>query len=207
MIVYPNGVIGTTDLGHQVIQPSQIVQPIKQQGLKNTRTSASRNSYLGYSAGKATYGRYYAKNNNQEQQLVQNFDGSYVLQDPSGVLYKTAGGQYVQASPFLQQPVVNRNQSVSEQVLEQTCAQRMWGIPSYQLMTSPGPDNRPMFFFRVSVPALAQIYPHQPYFQVTVCSKFFKLTLLLHILTALDLRVIKIKRRFLLFSKVCFSSS
>ena len=50
-------------------KPSQSVYPTKgTQGHKGRSRAGARSSYLGYSAGKATYGRYFTKNTIENDQ-------------------------------------------------------------------------------------------------------------------------------------------
>ena len=236
VIVYQNGVIGTTDLAAYYQQQNAInmasraaaaIHPTKNGGGRNdrSRTNASRNSYLGYSAGKATYGRYYAKNNQDRSMDPVNaaaiaaaaaaaaaagtsYDPSIVPQGAlvngaqsllplsapdqqhlSTALYKAAGnpaalsaalstngGQpiyHTTAAATMQQIVpttvltaAQAQMKSSEQLLEEVCLRHMWGLPNYQLMTVPGADSRQLFFYKVTIPALASMYPQLPFFQV-----------------------------------------
>ena len=50
-------------------KPSQSIYPTKgTQGHKGRSRAGARSSYLGYSAGKATYGRYFTKNTMENDQ-------------------------------------------------------------------------------------------------------------------------------------------
>lgn len=221
MIVYPAAIPG--------IYPSDVAYyPLGQynlttntRGIYPTRGGAlgrggrgrgivGRNSYLGYSAGKATYGRYYAKNN-PEQRLVDINGNSVELVSTSQMLpqvganqnaltlYKpgtvqgivgqhqqnaaaaaaayasACGGQIQQAVPGLttQHALVSPTAGTSMTpvsptvaILEEICQSQLWGSPNYQLMSTQGADNRQLYLFKVSIPALASLYPHQPYYQV-----------------------------------------
>ena len=80
MIVYPAGIYGGQDIAYY--PPGQLnlatnarpIFPSKVGALRTNRNppgapgrpANNRSSYLGYSAGKATYGRYYSKNNSEK---------------------------------------------------------------------------------------------------------------------------------------------
>lgn len=171
------------------------------------RGSAGRNSYLGYSAGKATYGRYYAKNNPGERMVDMNgnaielFAPSQIpvsstptgqpaitfykpgtgavqgiaathTQNPAAVAaaYSAAyAGQLPQTLGGLppQQTLIATTPTAASAVaiLEDLCQKQFWGAPSYQLLTTQGPDSRQLYVYKVSIPTLASLYPHQPYYQ------------------------------------------
>nr|XP_039255746.1 RNA-binding protein 47-like isoform X1 [Styela clava] len=212
MVVYPQTMAG-------VYQPDMAYYPLGQYNLTtNTRGiyptrggalrggrgrgTANRSSYLGYSAGKATYGRYYAKNNPGER--VVDINGNIIELSPSGqmppptaaapgslALYKPVqniGAQQQNAAAVaaayaaacapqtisaiapqqtLVAPPPATGSAIPQAVaiLEDLCQKQMLGIPTYQLMTTQGPEGRQLYVYKVSIPALATLYPHQPYFQ------------------------------------------
>ena len=209
-MVYPNsgGVYGT-DLAYYQLGQYNLTQgarPIragavrndKTRGVGGTRSGNNRSSYLGYSAGKATYGRYYSKNNLEktpETSTTAPLEISYQTTPaiaesivPAAVYKPNAGipaiaaataaaaGQTVpqyaaSVAPSAVPQIVPTvptvvTQKSSEAILEEICQRQMWGNPTYQLLTTTGPDNRQLFLYKVSIPALANLFPQQPYFQV-----------------------------------------
>ncbi|KAK0142600.1 APOBEC1 complementation factor [Merluccius polli] len=46
------------------------------------------------------------------------------------------------------------------QLLEEVCQKNNWGQPVYQLHTAIGPDQRQLFLYKVTIPALATQYPN-----------------------------------------------
>uniref|UniRef100_H2Y5I5 APOBEC1 complementation factor n=1 Tax=Ciona savignyi TaxID=51511 RepID=H2Y5I5_CIOSA len=146
VIVYPAGVynndIAYYSLGqYNLATGARPIYPTRGRGAGGARGASSRNSYLGYSAGKATYGRYYSKNN--QERPAEGLE--LITQQPTVI-----NGQVIPASDV---------------VLEEICQRHMWGNPTYQLLTTAGPDSRQLFLYKVSIPALASIFPQQPYFQ------------------------------------------
>ena len=193
MVVYPaSGVYGTDlayyPLGQYNLAPGP--RPIRGGAVRSDkgRGAAGRSSYLGYSAGKATYGRYYSKNNLErppETNGTSPIDIPYQTAPNIGeavlpaTVYKPNPGvtaiagqnipQYAasvaQAVPQIiptVQPTVLTQKS-SETVLEEVCQRHMWGAPSYQLLTTNGPENRPLYLYKITIPALTSVIP---YFQV-----------------------------------------
>uniref|UniRef100_F6YGW9 APOBEC1 complementation factor n=1 Tax=Ciona intestinalis TaxID=7719 RepID=F6YGW9_CIOIN len=159
MLVYPAGVYGN-DIAYYSLGQYNLAtgaRPIyptrgglrtdRGRGAAGTRAPSGRNSYLGYSAGKATYGRYYSKNN-QERPVAAD----------------TAGLELITQVATIPQVVPTMVKS-SDIILEEICQRQMWGSPSYQLLTTTGGDGRQLFLYKVSIPALASIFPTQPYFQ------------------------------------------
>ncbi|XP_076856757.1 APOBEC1 complementation factor isoform X2 [Brachyhypopomus gauderio] len=47
----------------------------------------------------------------------------------------------------------------SPQILEDICQKNNWGQPVYQLHSAIGPDQRQLFLYKVTIPALANQYP------------------------------------------------
>ncbi|XP_061886559.1 APOBEC1 complementation factor-like isoform X2 [Entelurus aequoreus] len=48
------------------------------------------------------------------------------------------------------------------QVLEEVCQKNNWGQPVYQLHSAIAPDQRPLFLYKISIPALASTPPFTP---------------------------------------------
>nr|XP_057925241.1 APOBEC1 complementation factor isoform X1 [Doryrhamphus excisus] len=48
------------------------------------------------------------------------------------------------------------------QVLEELCQKNNWGLPVYQLHSAMGPDQRQLFLYKISIPALANTPPFTP---------------------------------------------
>lgn len=46
------------------------------------------------------------------------------------------------------------------QILEDICQKNNWGQPVYQLHSAIGPDQRQLFLYKVTIPALATQYPN-----------------------------------------------
>ena len=208
LVVYPGGVYGTDLTYYQLGQynlAQQNARPIragvarseKSRGAGGTRAGNNR-SYLGYSAGKATYGRYYAKNNLERQPeanasssleipyqtapaIAESVIPTAVYKPNAGIpalaaanaaaagqtLPQYAGSVTPTAVPQIVSTVPTvMAQKSSESILEEICQRQMWGSPTYQLHTTTSPDNRPLFLYKVSIPALASLFPQQPFFQV-----------------------------------------
>ncbi|CAL8284108.1 unnamed protein product [Merluccius merluccius] len=56
------------------------------------------------------------------------------------------------------------------QLLEEVCQKNNWGQPVYQLHTAIGPDQRQLFLYKVTIPALATQYPNvHPFTPAKLC--------------------------------------
>ncbi|XP_029986606.1 APOBEC1 complementation factor, partial [Sphaeramia orbicularis] len=56
------------------------------------------------------------------------------------------------------------------QVLEELCQKNSWGPPVYQLHSAIGPDQRQLFLYKVTIPALANQYPNvHPFTPAKLC--------------------------------------
>ncbi|KAJ3607756.1 hypothetical protein NHX12_024807 [Muraenolepis orangiensis] len=56
------------------------------------------------------------------------------------------------------------------QVLEEVCQKNNWGQPVYQLHSAIGPDQRQLFLYKVTIPALATQYPNvHPFTPAKLC--------------------------------------
>lgn len=194
---YPLGQYNLQTPTTRGIYPTRSLRGGRGRGAAGSRSASSRSSYLGYSAGKATYGRYYAKNNQERPMLDMN--GNIIEipapQQTAGVtMYKppvsvgqiaiTQSGQpqtYASygtvtspmAAPIAGVPptmAVTPSAALATQspvaILDDICAKNLWGAPTYQLLATTGPDGVQLFLYKVSIPALANLYPQQPYYQV-----------------------------------------
>ncbi|XP_023254092.1 APOBEC1 complementation factor-like [Seriola lalandi dorsalis] len=57
------------------------------------------------------------------------------------------------------------------QVLEELCQKNNWGQPVYQLHSAIGPDQRQLFLYKITVPALATQYPNvHPFTPAKLCT-------------------------------------
>nr|XP_019966002.1 PREDICTED: APOBEC1 complementation factor-like [Paralichthys olivaceus] len=57
------------------------------------------------------------------------------------------------------------------QVLEELCQKNNWGQPVYQLHSAIGPDQRQLFLYKITVPALATQYPNvHPFTPAKLCA-------------------------------------
>ncbi|KAG7470433.1 APOBEC1 complementation factor isoform X2 [Solea senegalensis] len=57
------------------------------------------------------------------------------------------------------------------QVLEELCQKNNWGQPVYQLHSAIGPDQRQLFLYKITVPALATQYPNvHPFTPTKLCA-------------------------------------
>lgn len=54
----------------------------------------------------------------------------------------------------------NETPLVFLQILEDICQKNNWGQPVYQLHSAIGPDQRQLFLYKVTIPALASQYPN-----------------------------------------------
>lgn len=60
-------------------------------------------------------------------------------------------------------PILRMNISTclcSHQVLEELCQKNNWGQPVYQLHSAISPDQRQLFLYKITIPALATQYPN-----------------------------------------------
>ncbi|KAM4624298.1 APOBEC1 complementation factor isoform 3-T4 [Polymixia lowei] len=56
------------------------------------------------------------------------------------------------------------------QILEEVCQKNNWGQPVYQLHSAIGPDQRQLFLYKVTIPALATQYPNvHPFTPAKLC--------------------------------------
>ena len=58
------------------------------------------------------------------------------------------------------QTIPIRVRPASYQVLEELCQKNNWGQPVYQLHSAIGPDQRQLFLYKITIPALATQYPN-----------------------------------------------
>ena len=196
MIVYQAGLYGSDLVYYPITQTNMTPGAglVRNGGLRLdkgrngvlSRPANNRNNYLGYSAGKATFGRYYAKNNldrsldmygtNAElpcETLCNIADAgmpaTIIKGNPSVPAIPSASSvpvpqgipQYV--APIAQNggqliPTLVSQHKNSEAVLEDLCQTNMWGAPSYQLFTTSGPDNRQLFLYKIVVPAFQTVF-------------------------------------------------
>uniref|UniRef100_A0A7N8YPB4 APOBEC1 complementation factor n=1 Tax=Mastacembelus armatus TaxID=205130 RepID=A0A7N8YPB4_9TELE len=57
------------------------------------------------------------------------------------------------------------------QVLEELCQKNNWGQPVYQLHSAMGPDQRQLFLYKITIPALATQYPNvHPFTPAKLCA-------------------------------------
>ncbi|XP_056152853.1 APOBEC1 complementation factor [Lampris incognitus] len=57
------------------------------------------------------------------------------------------------------------------QILEEVCQKNNWGQPVYQLHSAIGPDQRQLFLYKVTIPALATQYPNvHPFTPAKLCA-------------------------------------
>ncbi|XP_047464981.1 APOBEC1 complementation factor isoform X2 [Mugil cephalus] len=57
------------------------------------------------------------------------------------------------------------------QVLEELCQKNNWGPPVYQLHSAIGPDQRTLFLYKITIPALANQYPNvHPFTPSKLCA-------------------------------------
>uniref|UniRef100_A0A3Q3JGM4 APOBEC1 complementation factor n=1 Tax=Monopterus albus TaxID=43700 RepID=A0A3Q3JGM4_MONAL len=57
------------------------------------------------------------------------------------------------------------------QVLEELCQKNNWGQPVYQLHSALGPDQRQLFLYKITIPALATQYPNvHPFTPAKLCT-------------------------------------
>ncbi|CAF90992.1 unnamed protein product, partial [Tetraodon nigroviridis] len=57
------------------------------------------------------------------------------------------------------------------QVLEELCQKNNWGQPVYQLHSAIGPDQRQLFLYKITIPALATQYPNvHPFTPTKLCA-------------------------------------
>uniref|UniRef100_A0A673IZM4 APOBEC1 complementation factor n=1 Tax=Sinocyclocheilus rhinocerous TaxID=307959 RepID=A0A673IZM4_9TELE len=57
------------------------------------------------------------------------------------------------------------------QILEDICQKNNWGQPVYQLHSAIGPDQRQLFLYKVTIPALATQYPNiHPFTPAKLCA-------------------------------------
>ncbi|XP_023686573.2 APOBEC1 complementation factor isoform X1 [Paramormyrops kingsleyae] len=69
-------------------------------------------------------------------------------------------------------PVTLKPQGIKHapQILEDICQKNNWGQPGYQLHSAIGPDQRQLFLYKVTIPALATQYPNiHPFTPAKLC--------------------------------------
>ncbi|KAI7797249.1 APOBEC1 complementation factor [Triplophysa rosa] len=70
-------------------------------------------------------------------------------------------------------PVTLKPQGIKHapQILEDICQKNNWGQPVYQLHSAIGPDQRQLFLYKVTIPALASQYPNiHPFTPAKICA-------------------------------------
>uniref|UniRef100_A0A9J8CPF5 APOBEC1 complementation factor n=1 Tax=Cyprinus carpio carpio TaxID=630221 RepID=A0A9J8CPF5_CYPCA len=70
-------------------------------------------------------------------------------------------------------PVTLKPQGIKHapQILEDICQKNNWGQPVYQLHSAIGPDQRQLFLYKVTIPALATQYPNiNPFTPAKLCA-------------------------------------
>ncbi|XP_056325307.1 APOBEC1 complementation factor isoform X1 [Danio aesculapii] len=70
-------------------------------------------------------------------------------------------------------PVTLKPQGIKHapQILEDICQKNNWGQPVYQLHSAIGPDQRQLFLYKVTIPALATQYPNiHPFTPAKLCA-------------------------------------
>uniref|UniRef100_W5LFW1 APOBEC1 complementation factor n=1 Tax=Astyanax mexicanus TaxID=7994 RepID=W5LFW1_ASTMX len=70
-------------------------------------------------------------------------------------------------------PVTLKPQGIkhSPQILEDICQKNNWGQPVYQLHSAIGPDQRQLFLYKITIPALATQYPNiHPFTPAKLCA-------------------------------------
>uniref|UniRef100_A0A8C9XB79 APOBEC1 complementation factor n=1 Tax=Sander lucioperca TaxID=283035 RepID=A0A8C9XB79_SANLU len=83
------------------------------------------------------------------------------------------------------------------QVLEELCQKNNWGQPVYQLHSAIGPDQRQLFLYKITIPALATQYPNvHPFTPAKLCAAVeeAKVHAAEHTLQTLGLSVPKLKQ-------------
>uniref|UniRef100_A0A6Q2XL62 APOBEC1 complementation factor n=1 Tax=Esox lucius TaxID=8010 RepID=A0A6Q2XL62_ESOLU len=78
----------------------------------------------------------------------------------------TLGQVYDPTAAYLGAPVF-----YAPQILEDVCQKNNWGQPVYQLHSAIGPDQRQLFLYKVTIPALATQYPNvHPFTPAKLCT-------------------------------------
>ncbi|XP_016145495.1 APOBEC1 complementation factor-like [Sinocyclocheilus grahami] len=70
-------------------------------------------------------------------------------------------------------PVTLKPQGIKHapEILEDICQKNNWGQPVYQLHSAIGPDQRQLFLYKVTIPALATQYPNiHPFTPAKLCA-------------------------------------
>uniref|UniRef100_A0AAX7SW99 APOBEC1 complementation factor n=1 Tax=Astatotilapia calliptera TaxID=8154 RepID=A0AAX7SW99_ASTCA len=83
------------------------------------------------------------------------------------------------------------------QVLEELCQKNNWGQPVYQLHSAIGPDQRQLFLYKITIPALATQYPNvHPFTPAKLCAgvEEAKIHAAEHTLQTLGVSVPKLKQ-------------
>ncbi|XP_068080798.1 APOBEC1 complementation factor isoform X1 [Danio rerio] len=98
--------------------------------------------------------------------------GTYQLKTdkrPDDKLYDLLPG--MELTPM--NPVTLKPQGIKHapQILEDICQKNNWGQPVYQLHSAIGPDQRQLFLYKVTIPALATQYPNiHPFTPAKLCA-------------------------------------
>ncbi|XP_029933858.1 APOBEC1 complementation factor isoform X2 [Myripristis murdjan] len=116
--------------------------------------------YLAYTAGGGAVGRggtasYGLKTDKRaEEKLYDLLPGMELTpMNPAAMTLKAAGIKH------------------APQVLDELCQKNNWGQPVYQLHSAIGPDQRQLFLYKVTIPALATQYPNvHPFTPAKLCT-------------------------------------
>uniref|UniRef100_A0A669AYE0 APOBEC1 complementation factor n=1 Tax=Oreochromis niloticus TaxID=8128 RepID=A0A669AYE0_ORENI len=129
--------------------------------------------YLAYAAGSGAVGR----DKQQEEKLYDLLPGM----------------ELTPMTPNLKATAVKP----APQVLEELCQKNNWGQPVYQLHSAIGPDQRQLFLYKITIPALATQYPNvHPFTPAKLCAgvEEAKIHAAEHTLQTLGVSVPKLKQ-------------
>ena len=140
-------------------KPSQSIYPTKgTQGHKGRSRAGARSSYLGYSAGKATYGRYFTKNTIENDQKAdtgasyRNCDDLILTVCTVTVNSYTIG--YIltrQDFIFCYNEFITSHSLNPIETLDDICLRSQWGKPQYQLIQSTNDGKTPAYLYRITI--------------------------------------------------------
>ncbi|XP_078269310.1 APOBEC1 complementation factor isoform X2 [Rhinoraja longicauda] len=109
--------------------------------------------YLAYTGIGRGYAGYHVKVDKRQEEKLYDLLPGMELTPTNPVTLKTQG---------LKHP---------SQILEDVCQKNSWGQPIYQLHSAIGPDQRQLFVYKITIPALANQYTNiQPFTPPKLCT-------------------------------------
>ncbi|XP_038629039.1 APOBEC1 complementation factor isoform X5 [Scyliorhinus canicula] len=109
--------------------------------------------YLAYTGIGRGYAGYHVKTDKRQEEKLYDLLPGMELTPTNPVTLKPQGMKH------------------SSQILEDICQKNSWGQPVYQLHSAIGPDQRQLFVYKITIPALANQYTNiQPFTPPKLCT-------------------------------------